>query len=316
MAEGPGPVTKSVAEERSVPREFVHRRLESLVGQATWALWWERAWPLLWIPIAVILLFLGVSWLGLWLDAAPLARSLGLALFTAAFALSLWPVVRLRRPQRPQALDRIDRDAGLRHGPARALDDNLALGAGDPGTRALWEIHRRRAEASIGGLKVASPRPDMPRRDRYALRAAGVLAVVASAFVAGPELGTRLAAAFDWREPKPAAPTFRVDGWIDPPLYTRTPPLMIDLASGAQHLRAPLKSTVVIRVAGQGDVSITPGPGLTAVPAPDNQRTDLREQRYTLNGNATLAVRTGLAGGSTLTVEAVPDRPPEIDFTK
>jgi uncharacterized protein (TIGR02302 family) len=156
----------------------------------------------------------------------------------------------------------------------------------------------------------------MPKRDRYAVRAAGLLAVVASAFVAGPELGTRLAAAFDWREPKAAAPTFRVDGWIDPPLYTRTPPLMIDLAAGTQHLRAPLKSTVVIRVAGHGEVGITPGPGLTAVPAPDNQRTDLREQRFTLDGNATLSVRTGLSGGSTLTVEAVPDRPPEIAFTK
>ena len=33
---------------------------------------------------------------------------------------------------------------------------------------------------------------------------------------------------------------------------------------GEQRLRAPVKSTVVIRVAGQGDVTITPGPGLAA----------------------------------------------------
>ena len=55
---------------------------------------------------------------------------------------------------------------------------------------------------------------------------------------------------------------------------------------------------------------------LTPVPSPDSQRADLREQRFTLDGNATLSVRTGLSGGSTLTVEAVPDRPPEIAFTK
>src|SRR4051812_9410959 len=199
MAEGPGPVPNSATPERTAPREHLRRRLESLVDRARWTLWWERAWPLLWIPLAIGLLFLAVSWLGFWLDAAPLTRALGLALFTAAFLLSLWPIARLRRPERPQALDRIDRDAGLRHGPARTLDDSLALGTSDPGTRALWELHRRRAEAFIGGLKVAAPRPNMPRRDRYAVRAAGILAVVACAFVAGPELGTRLMAAFDWR---------------------------------------------------------------------------------------------------------------------
>ncbi len=37
---------------------------------------------------------------------------------------------------------------------------------------------------------------------------------------------------------------------------------MIDLAAGQQHLRAPVKSTVVIRVAGKGEVAIAPGRGL------------------------------------------------------
>ena len=113
--------------------------------------------------------------------------------------LSLWPLLRLRWPSRTSALDRLDRDTGLNHGPARVLDDTLALGSADLGTRALWALHRRRAEEAIGRMRVAPPRPDMPRHDRYALRAAGLLALVASAFVAGPELGSRLAAAFDWR---------------------------------------------------------------------------------------------------------------------
>ena len=89
---------------------------------------------------------------------------------------------------------------------------------------------------------------------------------------------------------------------------------MIDLAGGQQQLRAPVKSTVVIRVAGEGDVRITPGRGLTALPTPESQRTDLREQRFTLDGDAELSVRTGLASGVTLKVEAIPDRAPEISF--
>jgi uncharacterized protein (TIGR02302 family) len=312
MADSPG--TGGTGPDRNDRQESLTRRLDSLVGRARLTLWWEAAWPLIWVPITILLVFLTASWLGLWLDASPLMRSLGLGLFTAAFVVSLWPVARLRLPGRPRALDRLDHDAGLAHGPARSLDDTLALGAADPGTRALWDLHRRRAEALIDRLRLSSPRPGMTKRDRYALRGAGILAVVASAFVAGPEIGTRLLAAFDWKGPRVAGPSFRVDGWIDPPLYTRTPPLMIDLAGGEQILRAPVKSTLVIRLAGEGDVAIAPGQGLTALPAAENPRKDLREQRFTLDSNADLSIRTGLASGVRLKVEAIPDRPPEIGF--
>ena len=290
------------------------QRLDRLVQRARAALWWERAWPALWLPLAVVMAFLVLSWLGVWLDATPTARQVGLGLFALAALASLWPLIRLTWPGRRAALDRLDRDTGLSHGPAQALEDRIALGAEDPGSRALWDLHRKRAQAAVEGLRLKAPRPDMARRDRYALRAAGLVALVASAFVAGPELGTRLRLAFDWRSPDAPGPALRVDGWIDPPLYTRTPPLMIDLAAGQQHLRAPIRSTVVIRVAGRGDVAISPGQGLAVLPVAENQRADLKEQRFTLTGNADLAVRTGLASGVRLTIDAIPDRAPEIAF--
>ena len=297
---------------RRPARGTLQARLERLVGQARAAIWWEGLWPALWAPLGILMAFVALSWLGLWLDASPFARKAGVALFAAALVLSLWPLLRLRPPARNAALARLDRDSGLKHGPARAFEDTLALGQDDPGSRLLWDLHRRRAETAIVNLRVAPPRPDMPRRDRYALRAGALLAVAASAFVAGPELTDRLRAAFDWREGAAAGPGFRVDGWIDPPLYTRLPPLMIDLAAGEQRLRAPIRSTVVVRVAGKGDVTVVPGQGLSALPVPENQRPDLREQRFTLTGNADLAVRTGLTGGVRLHVEAIPDRAPEI----
>lgn len=304
MSEGPNP---------SPAQSTLSKRFGRLVNHARWSLWWEEAWPRIWLPLAIVLLFLTLSWFGLWLDATPFWRSIGLGLFTAAFLLSLWPLLRLRMPSRTRALDRLDRDTGLPHGPARVLDDSLALGSSDPGTRALWSLHRKRAEEAIGRMRVAPPRPDMPRRDRYALRAAGVLALVTSAFVAGPEIGSRLKAAFDWRELSATAPSFRIDGWIDPPLYTRMPPLMIDLAK-SQSLRAPIRSTIVIRVAGDGTAEIKAGKGLTALPPKNNQRLDLREERYTLDGSGELTVSTGFAHSVTLTLEAIPDRIPEIAF--
>ncbi|MGO4526871.1 TIGR02302 family protein [Microvirga sp. 2MCAF35] len=305
MSEGPNP---------SPGRSPLNQRFGRLVAHARWSLWWEEAWPRLWLPLAIVLLFFTLSWLGLWLDMPPLWRSIGLGLFTVALLLSLWPLFRLRMPSRTRALDRLDRDTGLSHGPARVLDDTLALGSADPGTKALWALHRKRAEETVGRMRVGLPQPDMPKRDRYALRAAGLLALVASAFVAGPEIGSRLTAAFDWRKIETASPSFRIDGWIDPPLYTRTPPLMIDLARG-QNLRAPIHSTVVIRIAGEGSAEVTPGKGLTPLPAKANQRADMREERYTLDGSSELTVSTGFAHSVTLTIEAIPDSLPEIAFT-
>ncbi|MBF9235088.1 TIGR02302 family protein [Microvirga alba] len=295
-------------------RSSLGTRFERFVARARRSLWWERSWPLLWLPIAVVLLFLTASWLGLWLDLPPVWRMAGLGLFALALAGSFWPFLRLRAPTRANALDRLDRDTGLTGAPARALDDTLALGSNDAGTRALWALHQRRAEDAIARMRVSPPRPDMPRRDRYAFRAAGLVAAVASAFVAGPEIGSRLGAAFDWRAPKAAPPTFRIDGWIDPPRYTRVPPIMIDLAK-EQRLRAPVHSTVVVRAAGEGSAEITATQGLTALPASGNPRPGLQEQRFTLDGSAELTVGTGRSQSARLAIDAIPDNPPEITFT-
>ncbi|WP_112662343.1 TIGR02302 family protein [Microvirga flavescens] len=306
MTEGPGPIPE---------QGHLQERLEGLVLRARLALWWEKAWPALWLPLAVIGVFLTVSWLGLWFEVTPLVRMLGVGLFGLALLASFWRLLRLHRARRAEALDRLDRDSGLPHGPARALDDHLATGTDDPGTAALWELHRKRAAAALDRLRVAAPRPDMPRRDRLALRAAGLLTVAASAFVAGPEIGERLKAAFDWRAPSPRSTAFRVDGWIDPPLYTRLPPLMIDLSQGEQRLRAPVRSTIVIRIAGDGEATVKPERGLTPLPETATRRQDLREQRFTLDGGAELSVKTGFSHAMRLIVEAVPDSPPEIAFT-
>ncbi|NNC00828.1 DUF4175 family protein, partial [Corallococcus exiguus] len=136
------------------------RRLEPFVTRARLAILWERAWPRIWVPLSVVALFLAASWFGLWLALPPVGRMAGVGLFALLFLISFWPLARVRRPARANALDRIDRDSGLRHGPARALDDSLALGTADAGTQALWELHRKRAEAALADLRVAPPRPD------------------------------------------------------------------------------------------------------------------------------------------------------------
>ena len=153
----------------------------------------------------------------------------------------------------------------------------------------------------------------MPRHDPFALRAGLVVAAVASVFVAGAEWRERLGSAFDWREAAAAGPNFRIDGWIDPPLYTRLPPLAVTMAGGEQRLRAPVNAQLIVRIAGD-----RPSPDRADAqcrPEADRgkeARPDLREDRFQLVGpRGELSIA---APGQTqrLIIEAIPDTPPEV----
>lgn len=300
----------------------LRQRLDRLVARSRAAGLWETAWPILWRGIGLVLAYLILSWLGLWLDLPPLGRIVGLGLFALALAMVLLPLARLRPGSRREALARIDREAAAsgrtRHSPASSLEDTLAVGTQDPATQALWALHKARAAQSVADLRAGPPRPAMARRDPFALRAALIVGAVASLFVAGAEWRPRILGAFDWRAPPPPGPDFRVDGWIDPPLYTRLPPLVVTMNGERQTLRAPVNSTLIVRIAGHGEAVLTPNAGLKALPGKLQQapgkapQSDLREDRFQLVGGvADLTIATG---GATqhLVVETIPDTPPEV----
>ncbi|MGH1572028.1 TIGR02302 family protein [Methylobacterium sp. P31] len=300
-------------------RTAASARLDRLVAQARAAALWEQAWPVFWRGLGVALLFLVLSWSGLWLDLPPLWRQVGVGLLAVLLIGALLPLIHLARPDRRLALARIDREAAsrdpsLRHGPASAAQDTLAVGAADAGSRALWDLHQRRAARAVVALRVGLPRPGMVRRDPFALRAGLLVAAVGSLFAAGPEWRERIGAAFDWQQPAAPGPNFRVDGWIDPPLYTRLPPLLIAMDGSDQHLRAPVNAQLIVRIAGQGkaaeNTTLTPNAGLVPVPGQE-ARPDLREERYRIVGGAELVIVTP-AGRQRLTVDAIPDQPPEV----
>ncbi|MDP3603261.1 MAG: TIGR02302 family protein [Bosea sp. (in: a-proteobacteria)] len=327
--------------EAPVRIEGVRQRLARLAMASRISLGWERLWPRLWLPIAVILTFLALSWFGLWTALPWQGRALGVALFATALLASLWHVARMALPTHRDALSRLDQSLEGGHRPASALEDSLAVGAKDPVSQALWALHVERQSERIAGLSVAAPQPRMANRDRRALRAVPVLAAVTAFFVAGPESDQRLRAAFDWRGPSLPAPATRIDAWIDPPAYTRLPPMLIDFGKLASpQITAPEKSTIVVRIAGKSamDVAVTgrldalaepkPGEGKAAdgkaaegqaaaapaaKPAP-GQAPGVVERRYTLAGNGTLRLTGAGAPGATLSITAIPDRAPEIAF--
>lgn len=313
-------------------RSATARLLDRLTGRARLALLWERLWPVAVAALIVLGAFIAVSWLGLWLEVPRWARGVGLGLFAAAFLWPAWLLTRFRPPKRAEALARVDRDSGVAHRPASALDDRLANADSDPATRALWAAHRRRAEAVASALKVAPPRPRTPLHDRFAVRAGVLLAVVAAGFVAGPQKYARLAAAFDFNTVGSASQGYRLDVWIDPPGYTGRPPMLLRTAAtdgGADQrgVEAPAGSTVVVRTSDGAGISAEVSGGLASPPPADGDEDGStapkvkakakaaaaqQEQRWVLRDDATLTLTRLGSTVAQFDLVAIPDRAPVI----
>lgn len=303
--------------------------LESLVTRARLAGLWERLWPALVALFVVAGLFLSVSWLGLWLVAPFWLRGLGLLLFAAALAWPAWLLLKARTPTRREALGRIDADSNLPHRPASTLDDALANAGGDEGTAALWRLHQRRAVDSARLLRVATPAPKIAVHDRFAVRAAVLLALVGSAFVAGPQKFARVTAAFDLRGSAGAAAGYRLDAWIDPPPYTARPPVLLraslqDTPAEIRRVEAPAGSTVVVRmslgsgvsVEAQGALAPVDNKGDSAPSQPTRAAASDMEMRWILQGEGTLHLRRPGGALTTFNLAAIPDRPPVVTIRK
>ena len=314
-------------------------RLEWLAAKARAILLFERVWRIVVPPLIVIGLFICVSWTGLWLDAPHWGRGLGVLALALGIVLSLLPLREFRFPSRKEALGRIDRVSGLASHPAAVIDDALGNGANDPATRALWRLHRRRAEQAIALLRTGGPSPRMVDRDRFALRATVLVALVATGFVAGPEKYARVAAAFDWRFDALHGKGYRVDAWIDPPAYTGKPPLVLTLsgnksfAANPQRLEAPGGSIVIIHGPADLDIDIkgalteaakdkttaaranAPAAGTPASNPSKGMPDGYGETRLVLRGDAVLSLdRFGTRLG-TFDIHAILDQPPSIALT-
>ena len=293
-------------------------RLAPLSRAAARALLVESLWPPVVWAIAVAILFVALSCLGVWLSAPRALRIAGVAVFALGLAIALAPLVRLRWPASRDVTARLDRDSGAAHRPATSLADSLANGD-DPMTQALWAEHRRRLERSLEAIQVARPAPRMAEHDPYALRFGVAMIAFAAAVVAGPGLYGRFAAAFDWRGGDAAltAAESRIDAWIDPPPYAGRPPVVIDLKSAApQTLTVFEDSALVVR--GEPDVVETRVEGLIA-PADAKAGAPAAapsERRWTIRGDGKATILRGGTKAADITFAVTPAGTPTIKLTE
>ncbi len=310
--------------------------LEAKIRKAKWALAFEQLWRRLWLLLAIVGLFLVLSFAGVWPLLGEIAHKAVMALF--ALAALAWVVyaARIDWPTRDTAIRRIERVSGIPHRPATSYEDTLTASAADPTTQAIWRSHRRRMADLISRLKPGRPEPRTDRRDPFALRAAMVLAVLTAAGLAGPSAFERIKEAFRFGSISALADA-RLDAWITPPGYTGRAPIMladggspiaklIEAKAGeaAKPIDVPAKSIVIVRSSGMGQTALalefTPTGSDKAErfePSKDKVLAgDVSEVRTELSRSGTLRA---LSGGTALAewpVKIIPDNIPGIALTK
>jgi uncharacterized protein (TIGR02302 family) len=324
------PATETFVTEAVLPDPAPDRRghdaaarspLAPALRRARWSIFWERLWPPLAALATAIGLFLALSWLGLWLWLPPLGRAAGLLVLAAIAGAAAIPFGFLRVPGTADGLRRLDRGSGLRHRPATAIADELAVTPQDPYSLALWNAHVDRARNAAHALKAGPPSPRVARRDPYALRGLVLLACIATFFAAGGERWKRIAAAFDWHGVMLPA-NFRVDAWVIPPIYTGKPPIILPglhpgetFSQLSGPVSVPVNSTLVVRATGKVNLDVTGSGGVTTAKEEAHAPSGTEEHRFNITAAGAATLR-GLGDDVTWSFNAIPDKPPTIALAK
>ena len=298
--------------------------LATAVRRARWTIFWERLWPALATLATAAGLFLTVSWLGVWLWLPPLGRALAVFAFAVIALAAAAPFVFVRIPAIADGLRRLDHTSGLRHRPATALVDALAVTPSDSYSLALWNAHVERARAAAQTFRAGWPSPRIAGRDPYALRALVLIACIATFVAAGGERWKRIAAAFDWQGVVLPA-NFRVDAWVTPPPYTGKPPVILAgihpgetarVADAAgEPVTVPAGSILVVRATGKLNLTVAGSGGVTAINEASHAPSGTEEHRFKVASTGTATLR-GVGDDLTWAFNATPDKPPAIALTK
>ena len=268
-------------------------------------LWAEALTRALWPLWSVLILGLGLAALGVQ-DHLPLeANWAALVLGLVGLIWGLAHALRsFRKPTRTQALARLD--SRLPGQPIAALRDSLAMGAQDPATQALWDIHRARMAQRASAAQAVEPDLRLASRDPYALRYMALTVLVLAVIFGSLWRITSVASL-----PVPggvgqaaSGPTW--EGWAEPPAYMGKPTLYLNDQTGPS-LTLPAGTRIHLRFYGAPGALILAETvsGRTEVPAASDAAQD-----FTLTQSGRLTIEG--AGGRSWAVTVQPDAPPSI----
>ena len=267
----------------------------------------ERALRAFWPFGTIAMALLAALMLGLH-DILPLEAVwvIAAAAVLAGLTALVHGIARFRWPARAEALARLD--ATLAGHPIRAVLDEMAIGAGDPASRAVWAAHQARMAERTGAAKPVRPDLRIARYDPYALRHLAMLALavallfgsfwrVGSVAQMAPG-GAALAGGPSW------------EGWVEPPRLTGLPTVYLNDVT-AETMTIPEGSRIALRLYGEvGALSLretVSGRDPAEAPATAPQ------QDFTVTRDGTL--RIDGPGGRAWAVTVIPDAPPRVAVT-
>lgn len=280
------------------------------------ALAWERIWVRLWIVGAM----LGVFFIVALTDVLPTFHWAihALIVFAVAGGIGYTAWRRLRDfawPTRGEARARLETQSPVEHRPLTTVEDTLVSGA-TAIQQWMWRLHQARAQNELDRLRVKGPAPGVAAKDRFALRAAVVLALFVALVGGWKDMGNRV-----WRGVMPMfggdASLANIKLWITPPEYTNLSPTYIELpapegTSSPSKIQVPSGSKALAIITGTArDTSLKFGENETKLEklADQTQRAEVD-----LKPAPRLEVHQGprtLAGWD---VEWIPDIKPEISM--
>ncbi len=281
------------------------RELDRAIRGTLLGIWAERAARAFWPFVTVALALWAALAFGVQDILPPLwTTGVGLGGLAALLASLLWGAWRLDVPRRADAARRLDQTLPGR--PLSAMADQVAIGANDPGTQALWQAHMARLGRILAQARTVPGDMRLSRFDRYGLRYMAATAAGVAVLFAAPSRVTELGdmAQLPGRaEAIALGPSW--EAWVQPPDYTGRPSLYLNEVDRAA-LQLPQGSLVTIRFYGQ--------PGIMSVVESLSGRdaTDPAEmaQDFTVETSGRLSVRG--PGGRDWEITALTDAAPSI----
>lgn len=296
----------------------------STIRSSTWlVLAWEKLWPLLVPAFMVFCAYVIFSWVGGWrlidTDNSQALLWLVRGILGLALIASLWPLRLFNLPESEEITRRIEVKSELEHRPITAQGDEIAMGEQDGFSEILWREHKTRMSGQLSNMTSGAPSPKANRFDPFAIRAILPIMAFAAFFFSFSSLGGKLSDSYLKQESTTELLT-RMDAWINPPAYTRKPPIYLSLNENEPALKSltvPTGSEFFLRIIGNSDVSLLSGGQENASVIQPNEATPDAgeiEYKFTLEEDSVLRLTHRNDELAQWGIALIEDQAPEITF--
>ncbi len=271
----------------------------------------------------VLCAYLVFSWSGGWrlidTDTSQAALWVARAIFGLTFIASLWPLRNFTAPDKDEITRRIEVKSELEHRPITAQSDEIAMGERDGFSEILLREHKTRMSNKLQNMTAGAPSPKANRFDPFAVRSILPVLAFAAFFFSFSSVGGKLSDSY-LKQESTAELLTRMDAWINPPAYTRIPPIYLSLDESEQNVKSltlPTGSDFFLRVIGNSDIKLLRGEPTNEVliqPEVAEKTADEIEYKFTLEEDSVIRLMHREKELGQWGIALIEDKAPEIAF--